>query len=94
MINIKNSGAFGEAPTARNNTTRNNIPFSLINLSQLMEARGLLRSVEDDNGQCIAVFEFGNVGFPAEMAARLTPFVGRSIAVLRLDDEFYIRDVD
>lgn len=93
MINIKSSGAFPGAPANRQNTSRINIPSSLINLSQLQEARGLLQSVDDYNGRCLAVFEFGEVAFPSEMAARLTPVVGCCIAVLRLDDCYYIREV-
>ena len=62
-------------------------------LGELDEARDLLIDAFEQNGVCIAKFEFGEVALPPEMLPRLTELVGRTVAVFRLDGKFHCREV-
>lgn len=62
-------------------------------LSELQEARGLLKSVSCRAGLTVAVFSWGSVAFPEELEPQLSGMVGRTVAVLRLDG-YHVRVVD
>ncbi|OPY55262.1 MAG: hypothetical protein A4E48_00116 [Methanosaeta sp. PtaU1.Bin060] len=63
-------------------------------LTELEEARGQLLRILEAEGQCIAVFAWGAISFPAELREELAASVGREIAALRLDDKIHIRNLD
>jgi hypothetical protein len=63
-------------------------------LQELEEARGELLRLFLKDGFCIAIFSWGAVSLPAELAGRLRQFVGDRISVLRFDGEFHIRNLD
>lgn len=60
-------------------------------LREFEELRYTLLGVRCEDGQCIAVFPNGEFSFPAELRERLTPLVGRTVAVLRLDG-YHVRE--
>lgn len=89
-------GALAGAPTDTAQTLNCSFPSNLTlppHLQDGQEARGLLNVITDDCGQCLAVFDFGNIALPYELARRLEPLVGRCIAILRLDNCYYIHEV-
>lgn len=53
----------------------------------------MLLEVNIEDGQCIAAFPNGKFAFPAEFREMLTPLVGRTVAILRLDGQYYCRAV-
>ena len=63
-------------------------------LGELEELRYTLLGVRCEDGQCIANFPNGEFALPPEMRERLTPLVGREIAILRLDGRYHARTVD
>jgi len=65
----------------------------LYRLAELQEARGQLLSVSCLDSCAVASFEWGVVAFPEEMQAELAALVGRTVAVLRLDGRYYVREV-
>ena len=62
-------------------------------IQELEEARGELIRVFESEGQCVGVWAWGCCSFPAELRGKLAPFVGRTVAVLRLDGRYYLREV-
>lgn len=54
-------------------------------LEELEEAVGVLCQVSEQEGHCLAVFSWGTIALPADMAARLRDMVGQRIGILRLD---------
>ncbi len=60
---------------------------------ELEESRGILLRVYPKDGFCIAVYNFGAVALPLEMEERLRELVGKKIAILRLDDQYRVREV-
>jgi hypothetical protein len=62
-------------------------------LSELEEGRGILLQILESEGQCIAVYDFGAVSLPGEMAEQLRVLIGHKIAVLRLDGQYPVRDL-
>lgn len=62
---------------------------------ELEESRGILLKVLESEGQCIAVYDFGAVSLPGELAGRLRGFVGHKIAILHwIDGGYRIRDLE
>lgn len=62
-------------------------------ISEYMEQRHKLLEVRIEDGQCIAKFPNGEFAFPAELREKLAPLVGRTVAVLRLDGRYHVREV-
>lgn len=62
-------------------------------LQEYEEARGLLIRILELEGQCVAVFEWGAVSLPSETEARLRGFVGKKVAIFRLDGQYRVREV-
>jgi len=62
-------------------------------LRDFEEARGFLASVSCRDGCTVASFEWGSVAFPEEIREELAGLVGRTVAVLRLDDKYHVRAV-
>ena len=62
-------------------------------LSEREEQRHVLLGIRAEDGQCIANFPNGEFSFPLEMREELEPLVGREIAILRLDGQYYLREV-
>lgn len=65
---------------------------ALRRLAELEESRGQLIQVHEAEGQCIAVFSWGAVYLPEELAGRLRELIGRKIGVLRLDG-WHVREL-
>lgn len=61
-------------------------------LSELQEARGLLKSVSCRDGLTVAAFSWGSVALPPELEPKLRELVGMTAAVLRLDG-YHVRAV-
>ena len=61
-------------------------------LAELEEARGTLLRVQEEDGFCTAIFEWGAVILPGEFKGKLTPLVGRKAGILRLDG-YHIREL-
>ena len=66
--------------------------FEPVRQAELDESRGQLLQVQEAEGQCIAIFAWGAVSLPGELADRLREFVGHKIGILRLDG-WHIRDL-
>ena len=62
-------------------------------LQEFEEAHDELLRVFLKDGFCIAVFRFGAVALPEELEPQLRELVGREIAILRLDGQYYLREV-
>ena len=62
-------------------------------LEELEEAVGVLRQVSELEGYCLAVFSWGSVYLPGELAARLRELTGKKLAILRLNG-YHLRVVD
>jgi len=62
-------------------------------LRELEELRYVLLGVRCEDGQCIAKFPNGECALPLELRERLTPLVGREIAILKLESRYYVREV-
>lgn len=62
-------------------------------LAELEEGRGQLLRVHEAEGQCIAVFAWGGCYFPAELREELRALVGKTVAVLRIDNRYHIRSL-
>ena len=63
-------------------------------LSELEEQLHTLLSVHNSEGRCIAKFPNGDFIFPEELGPQLRPLVGHKIACLRLDGQYYVRDLE
>ena len=62
-------------------------------LAELEEQLHTLQSIRAEDGQCIAKFPNGECALPLELRERLTPLVGREIAILKLESRYYVREV-
>jgi len=62
-------------------------------LGELEELRYTLLGIRDEDGFCIANFPNGEFIFPEDMREKLTALVGRKIAILRLECQYYVREV-
>lgn len=60
--------------------------------AELEESRGVLLKILELGAQCIAVYDFGAVELPEDLAAELRKLIGHKISVLRLDG-FHVRDL-
>lgn len=54
-------------------------------LNELEEACGKLLRVSKVDGFTIAVFAWGEIALPADMAGKLSELVGRRVGIIRLD---------
>ncbi len=63
-------------------------------LSELEEARDVLLNVFLKDGFAVAGFKFGAVAFPEELREKLEGLVGKTVAILRLDGKYLVREVD
>ena len=63
-------------------------------LKNLEEGRGRLLRVLESEGHCIAIFDFGGVALPGQMAARLRELIGKKIAILKFEKNYKIRCLD
>ncbi len=63
-------------------------------LSELDEARGQLLSVFCRDGFAVGSFSWGAVTFPEELEPKLRELIGRTCAILKLDNRFYVRDLE
>jgi hypothetical protein len=61
-------------------------------LKDLEEAVGILLQVSEQDGFCVAMFKWGAIALPVQMAPRLKGLQGRRCAILRLDNEYYVRE--
>jgi hypothetical protein len=61
--------------------------------AELEESRGILLKVLESEGSCIAVYDFGAVSLPGEMAEQLRALIGHTIAVLRLSGQYRVQDL-
>jgi hypothetical protein len=59
--------------------------FEAHRLEELEEAVGVLYQVSEQEGHCLAVFSWGTIVLPADMAAKLSSLVGQRVGILRLD---------
>jgi hypothetical protein len=59
--------------------------FKAHRLEELEEAVGVLCQVSEQEGHCLAVFSWGTIVLPADIAAKLRSLVGQRIDILRLD---------
>jgi len=50
------------------------------------EARDDLLDVIEEDGYCIAVFKFGNIRLPADLAPRLQDLIGKKVGLLNLGE--------
>ena len=57
------------------------------------ESCGVLLQVHEAESFCIAVFDFGAISLPGELAARLSKLIGQKIGILRLDG-YHVRRLD
>ena len=55
------------------------------------EVLGLVNSVEEVNGQCLALIGKISVILPQELAARLTKTKGQRVGILRTDTDYRLR---
>lgn len=62
-------------------------------LPELHEARGKLLSVFCREGFAVGSFSWGAVAFPEELEPKLRGLIGREVAVLRLENQFHVREV-
>jgi len=62
-------------------------------LRDLDEARGQLLKVLDREGFAVAVFSWGAISLPGELASRLHELLGKKIGILRLDG-YHVREVE
>lgn len=62
-------------------------------LRELEEQRHILLSVRAEYGRCIAKFPNGEFLFPEGLREELAPFVGKTVAVLRLNG-YHVREVE
>lgn len=62
-------------------------------LQDLEEAVGTLLRVTELEGFAVAVFAWGAVSLPAEMAGKLQGFVGKRVGIIRLDGQYRAREV-
>ena len=60
----------------------------------LDETRGVPLRVYTKDGFCITVFAWGIVAFPEELREKLTGLIGKTVAILRIDNKYYVRQVD
>lgn len=56
------------------------------------ESRGVLLRIHESEGFCIAVFAWGAVSLPKEMAERLRELIGKRVSILRLEG-YHVRDL-
>ena len=62
-------------------------------LQDLEEAVGTLLRVAELEGFAVAVFAWGAVSLPAEMAGKLHELVGKRVGIIRLDGQYRAREV-
>lgn len=60
----------------------------------LDETRGVPLRVYAKDGFCITVFAWGIVAFPEELREKLTGLIGKTVAILRIDNKYHVRQVD
>lgn len=72
---------------------RNNRNAEAHRIAELEEARGQLLRIFEAEGSAVAAFEWGAISLPLELRERLTPLVGREIAILKLESRYYVREV-
>jgi hypothetical protein len=56
-------------------------------------ARDVLLNIFLKDGFAVAGFKFGAVAFPEELHERLAGLVGKTVAILRLDGKYHVREV-
>jgi hypothetical protein len=57
------------------------------------ESRGILLRVHESEGFCIAIFAWGAVSLPGDLANRLRELIGQKIGILRLDG-YHVRELE
>ena len=62
-------------------------------LPEYNEARGVLLSVFCRDGFAVAAFAWGCCSVPEELEPKLREMVGKTVAILRLDGKYLVREV-
>jgi hypothetical protein len=60
-------------------------------LNELEEARGQLLKVLELEGFAVAVFAWGAISLPTDMAGRLSELIGHKIACIKLDGQYRVK---